>query len=234
MKIIKQVLWAMAVASVLSAQAPEETVRAQEKRMFQVKYANPNDLANVLSVFGYHLEANRDLQVLTVSAPHDVIAAMEDAIKRFDVPSKDIGVTVYLVVASQQPDGTSTVPTELQAVTNELKNVLSFRSFRVLDTILLRTQLGKMASVMGIIGGNEAAKTTYNFSAQPVSMTEDAKGRLIRFARLGLTLQVPGPLNASISTEITVREGQKVVVGKSNMGGTDQALIMVMTAKVTD
>jgi len=41
-------------------------------------------------------------------------------------------------------------------------------------------------------------------------------------------------MNAGIHTEITVREGQKVVVGKSNMGGTDQALILVVTANVTE
>jgi hypothetical protein len=36
-----------------------------------------------------------------------------------------------------------------------------------------------------------------------------------------------------IRTEISVREGQRVVVGKSNMG-PDQALILVVTAKVTE
>jgi hypothetical protein len=37
---------------------------------------------------------------------------------------------------------------------------------------------------------------------------------------------------ASIRTDIDVREGQKVVVGKANIGPEKGALILVVTAKV--
>jgi hypothetical protein len=239
MKPIGQMLSGLAMAGLLAAQTPplpESAAPAPpvEKRIFQARYADVKDLANVLSVFGYHIEANRDLHVLAVAAPHDVMAAIEDAIKRLDVPAaapKDVDLIVYLVLASQQSDGSGGIPAELQPVANELKGVLSFKSFRMLDSILLRTQPGNRATASGIIGG--ADKTLYDFSVNPSTVTEDPKGRLIRLDNLTLNLHLPSG-GAGIHTEITVREGQKVVVGKSNMGGTDQALILVVTAKVTE
>jgi hypothetical protein len=240
MKTIGKMLSGLAMAGLLAAQTPPLPETAppappSEKRIFQAKYADVKDLANVLSVFGYHIEANRDLHVLAVSAPHDVMAAIEDAIKRLDVPTaapKDVDLTVYLVLASQQADGSGGLPTELQPVANELKGVLSFKSFKMLETILLRTRPGNRATASGIIGG--ADKTLYDFHVNPAAVTEDPKGRIIRLDALALHLRVPGGMDAGINTEISVREGQKVVVGKSNMGGTDQALILVVTAKVTE
>ena len=240
MKTIRLMLSGLALAGMLAAQTPPLPETAPpapptEKRIFQARYADARDLANVLGVFGYHIEANRDLHVLAVSAPHDVMAAIEDAIKRLDVPAaapKDVDLIVYLVLASQQPDGSGGVPAELQPVANELKGVLSFKSFRMLDTILLRTQPGNKATASGVIGGSD--KTLYDFTVNPSTVTEDSKGRLIRLDNLALNLHMPGGTGAGIHTEITVREGQKVVVGKSNMGGADQALILVVTAKVTE
>jgi len=82
--------------------------------------------------------------------------------------------------------------------------------------------------------GVDASKTPYEFVVRPSAVTEDPGGRLIRLDTLSLSLRVPGGMDAGINTEITIREGQKVVVGKSNMGAPDQALILVVTAKVTE
>src|ERR1022692_3243090 len=98
--------------------------------------------------------------------------------------------------------------------------------------------------------GVSTRNCSYGFSVVPSAVTEDAKGRLIRLDNLDLSLHGPGDRLirldnldlslhgpgdrvAAIHTEITVREGQRVVVGKSNMG-TDQSLILVVTAKVTE
>jgi hypothetical protein len=39
---------------------------------------------------------------------------------------------------------------------------------------------------------------------------------------------------SGINTNIDVREGQKTVVGKSNITGTDDAIILVVTPKVIE
>jgi len=139
-------------------------------------------------------------------------------------------------VASEQAGASTSLPPELQPVANQLKGILAYKSFRVLDTVLLRTQPGKMAHATGVIGtvGPDGGKTQYELSVSPMAVTEDPKGRLIRLDDLVLNLRVPGGLQAGVNTEITVREGQRVVVGKSNIGAPDQALILVVTAKVAE
>jgi hypothetical protein len=240
MKSIKRILFGLALAGLLCAQSakPGDTAQAESprlKRIFPVKYADVEELANVLGVFGYWVKANRDLHVLAVSAPADVMNAIEDAIKRLDVPgaaAHDIDLTVYMVLASEQP-ASGILPPDLQAVANEMKSVFSYKGFRLLDSILLRTQPGNMAHSAGIVTAGADSKAQYSFGVRPSAVMEDSKGRSIRLNNLSLNLHVGGQ-DAGINTEITVREGQKVVVGKSNMGAADQALILVVSAKVVD
>jgi Bacterial type II/III secretion system short domain len=235
----KGILIGLALAGLLGAQeaSTEQKPAARQTRVFQVKYADVRDLEHVLDIFGYGMKANPDLHVLAVSAPPDAMNAIEDAIKRLDVPTaspKDIDLTAYLVVASEQPDGSAPLPPDLQAVTRELKGIFAYKSFHLLDTVLLRTQTGNSAHTKGVIAGGlaENPKTPYEFTVRPTLVTEDPAGRLIRLDLLNLELFLSGGGRAGINTEISVREGQKVVVGKSNMGSPGQALILVVTAKI--
>jgi hypothetical protein len=241
MKTVKRILFGLAMAGALAAQTastaapppaqPPELPRQQ--RIFMLKYADPRHVADVLGVFGYGIRADRDLHVVAVSAPAEAMSAIEDAVKRLDVPTaapKDIDIVVSLMVASEQPSAGGGPPPEMQPVADELKKIFSYKSFQLLDTILLRTQPGNHAIATGTIGRHES-KSTYTFDVQPSAVTEDPNGRLIRLDNL--ELRMTGFHEAMIRTEISVREGQRVVVGKSNMG-PDQALILVVTAKVTE
>ena len=239
MKTLKRIIYGLALAGTLAAQtaatvppaAPPEPPRQQ--RIFMLKYADPRHVADVLSVFGYGIRADRDLHVVAVSAPAEAMSAIEDAVKRLDVPTaapKDIDVVVSLMVASEQPSAGGSPPPEMQPVAAELKKIFSYKSFRLLDSILLRTQPGNKATADGVIGDS---KTQYRFDVQPSAVTEGPDGRLIRLDNLNLTLRLSGDREAGVRTEITVREGQRAVVGKSNIG-LGQSLILVVTAKVTE
>jgi hypothetical protein len=199
-----------------------------------LKYADARHVADVLAVFGYGIKADRDMHVVAVSAPAEAMTAIEEAVKRLDVPAaatKDISLVIYMIVASEQSSAGGDLPPDLQPVAFELRKIFSYKSFRLLDSILLRTQPGNRATASGVIG--TADRVPYSFSITPAAVNEDPHGRLIRLDNLNLSLHLPGDRNAGISTEITVREGQKVVVGKSNMG-VDQSLILVVTANVME
>lgn len=243
MKTMKRILLCLTVAGALAAQIaapppPAETRKPEpvyQQRVFMLKYADARAVSGVLSVFGYGIKADRDMHVVAVSAPAEAMTAIEDAVKRLDLPSaapKDIDLVVYLVVASEQPSAGGELPPELQPVANELKKIFSYKSFRLLDSILLRTQPGNRATTNGVIARGES-KTPYNFAVQPSAVTEGPTGHLIRLDNLKLEMRLPGDVYTGITTDITVREGQRVVVGKSNMG-VDQSLILVVTARVTE
>jgi hypothetical protein len=245
MKTVKRIICGLALAGALAAQTeavvpppakPPELPHQQ--RIFMLKYADARHVADVLGVFGYGIRQDRDMHVVAVSAPAEAMAAIEEAIKRLDVPAaapKDIDLVVYMIVASEQPSAGAALPPELQPVADELKKIFSYKSFRLLDSILLRTQPGNHAIASGTIGPREAEtahELSYVFDVQPSAVTEDSGGRLIRLDNLSLKM-VGGSHDALIRTEITAREGQRVVVGKSNMGAGG-SLVLVVTAKVAE
>ncbi|HLY19792.1 MAG TPA: secretin N-terminal domain-containing protein [Bryobacteraceae bacterium] len=241
---MQRIVFALAFAGGLVAQQtqppPPETRPPEpphQQRVFLLKYADARNIANVLGVFGYGIKADRDLHVVAVSAPAEVMTAIDEAVKRLDVPAaapKDVDLVVYMVVASDQPSAGSGLPSELQAVGDELKKIFAYKSFRLLDSVVLRTQPGNRAEANGVVVvPNNVGERPYHFSVIPSAVTDDLKGRLIRLDQLHMNVSLPGSHEVGIQTEITLREGQQVVVGKSNMG-TDQALVLVVTAKVVE
>jgi hypothetical protein len=215
-------------------------------KMFQVKYANVGQLASVFNAFGAVINADNNLKVLTVRAPQEVLVAIEEAIKRLDVaqsPAKNISLEAYFLIASMQGSAES-VPPDLESVVQQLKSIFKYRGFRLLATSSLRTRDGKGGETNGVLPSLVAGglPTNYYFQVGSSTITADFKERVIRIddMRLHLVVQIKTSetnwqtQEAKINTSIDIREGQKVVVGKANIDNADDALILVLTAKVIE
>jgi hypothetical protein len=111
--------------------------------------------------------------------------------------------------------------------------------------MLLRLREGERGGSNGAIEvPGETGKGMSTLNVGKVEIVPDSQAAIVRISNLGVGVTVPSGLlksgeprmyNTAISTNIDVREGQKVVVGKANMAGApDQALILVLTAKVLD
>jgi hypothetical protein len=76
------------------------------------------------------------------------------------------------------------------------------------------------------------------FSFRNVTISEDGKTVRIDRMHAGLRIPVISPgakteyTNTGIDQDIDVKEGQKVVVGRSSLEGPAQALFVILTAKV--
>lgn len=161
-----------------------------------------------------------------------------------DQPRKqapNIEVTIYLMSALNQPS-TVNFPAELEGVMKQLKSMFSYKGYQLIDTQLIRVRAGEVALASAVINnktgtdGKTISQIKFRASAQ-----SDEKGRVIHIDALKVGLKLPVPMGAQfqyvdtgISTDVDVREGQKVVVGKANMDGSDRASIVVLTAKVVD
>lgn len=225
--------------------------REQVQKIFEIKHADIDQLANVLRLFA-PIQANRQLRVIAVTGPREVVAAVEDAIKRFDVPppaTKNIELTVYLLVALSEQTGAKNTPAELEGVLKQLRTVFTYQGFRLLDTLVVRSRNGMEGEVNGVAPKNpdDIHPTLYRFAFGSASITSDNNtGRMIRIDNLRLGAKVPvktGPptglanfttIDTGINTNIDVREGQKIVVGKATIDGSNNALFLVLTAKVVD
>jgi len=197
------------------------------------------------------LVTSSDNEHLILSGPKDSVTSFEEIIKQLDVApvaKKNIETTVYMVVASLQVSSAAAMPPELEPVVKQLKGVFNYKSFRILDSFVLRSRDTEKAVTNGFLTPLDTAlpagtKTNYQFKYNRVSLDGSETNRVIRYDGLHLSIRVPvsgvgsqfSYVDAGISTDVDVPEGKKVVVGKTSaVEGADSALILVISAKVVD
>jgi hypothetical protein len=216
-------------------------------RVFQFKYADARALQRVLSPYG-RVEADPMLKALTITVrDNNVLSEVEQIVKRFDVPPPpvpNIDVTIYLMSALGTPSS-GAVPAELEPVVKQLKNTFSYKGYQLIDTEVMRVRAGQGGDVSGVVDGAPSVdgnKTISRVGFRSASVSTDEKGRAIRIDGLKIGLRIPIAagekkyqyIETGLNTDVDVREGQKVVVGKANMDGSDRASIVVLTAKVVE
>ena len=232
----------------LAAQEEKKTEAkppATVQKLFVLKYADPQAVENLLRVFNASIAPNRDMRVLAVSAIPETMAAIEDAIKRLDVPSAapaNVDLTIYLLVGheGESPAGGAAVPKDLDSVVTQLKNAFAFKSYSLLDVLALRTRTGEQASTTSSGGavpnGNASAPVITTFRISNAAVGGD--GTSIHISRLNAGIKMPVVSGMQVSytdlglnTDVDIKEGQKVVIGRLGIS-KDQALFLVMTVKI--
>jgi len=216
---------------------PEDTGKMVSK-IIPVHYVNVNQLRNMLSVPAVQINANSEMQALVVTGSADAVAMLEEMAKKLDVPPPphpDIELTVYLVFGSPQGKGDE-IPTELASTIKQLHSSFAYKGYRMADSFVLRGRDGESGRTTGVIAGSTEMNSTYSFSYAHATVSGESP-RVIRIDNLDMGLRLTrngSPVDSGLRTSIDVREGQKVVVGKSNINGSDEALILVVTGKVVE
>jgi hypothetical protein len=233
-----------------------------------VKYADVHHLLNLLNFFSVPMRADPTLKVISLAGPLAQVAAVEEAIKQLDVPPppvEDIVITGYLLTARGQattettivPGGSwivpepagSTVPPQLEEVINQLKRVLNYKDFVVVDVLTLRTVNYGSARVSGLtpiarsyhpqisggprLGSNVQAQVSFTIDEARIARGEGTSWVSLRGMRLLVVPEAPHSSPAVISTDIDVGQNQQVVVGKTDVLSPDHALFLVITAQIT-
>ena len=213
----------------------EAEQRDWETRIFTIRYVDPAELRVVLSLFrGNFNFSGGSLRVLSVRAPKEIMPAIEDAIKRLDVPAprRDAELTIFVLVASDQMDPGTIVPATLQPVINQLKGVLTYKSYQLIDTLIARSSDSRATVTLNGTVMIGAQMASYGFNGIFRMESADAKGPILRLAQMNFRLQPSGQNEVRISADVDVPQGQQVVVGKASMG--ERALILVMTSKISN
>ena len=210
--------------------------------------ADPNHVANLLSIFNASVRPDSDMHALAVeTVPGPTMGAIEEAIQRLDVPSaasKNIEITAYLLIGSETA-GTepSAMPKELDSVVAQLKNAFAFKSYRLLDTLALRTRVGQAASTnssgRGAKSGDNTplVRTQFRIASAGIGSDETT----IRIDKLILDSNIPVPTgvggqfnmgNVGLQADVDIKQGQKVVIGRVSVA--ESALFLVLTAQVVN
>lgn len=242
------IIGAVLLAAPLIAQPkPEERVT----RLITLRNMDPRAIQNLVGQFGVTVVSNDQMKTMTINGTASNLAAAEAIIKQLDVAPKTVELTVYFVVGSDQPNSMGgTVPQDLRDVIAQLKGAFSFKDYKMLDVLSLRTRVGSSAETSGILNSASPPRMS-QFSIRNTSLSED--GTTIRIDRMHAGLRIPYTnraagatdakgavagqklveyVNSGIDQDVDIKEGQKVVVGRSSLEGPQQALFLVLTAHV--
>jgi type II secretory pathway component GspD/PulD (secretin) len=204
------------------------------------------------------VSADNTLGVVVLKGKPEDVAATEQTIKELDVPpaafstNNDIELIVYLIGGSNNSTATSdTNLAAVQPVIKQLGAIFPYKSYGLLSTMLLRSQQGKVTESSGILNYSlspEASQhpATYGISYNSASISSPKAKPVIhlenfRFnARLGIsTSKTPNATQYQIvdigtKSDVDLREGQKVVIGKTDVATDGSAIFIVLTANLVD
>jgi hypothetical protein len=242
------VLCAMLLAAPVVAQ---QTTREQVNKVLTLRNVDPSFISSMFDAWGVNIARNVQTKSLAISGPADKVAAVEMAIKQLDVAPKNIDLTVYFVVGGDSPAmAGGAVPQDLRDVIAQLKGTFTFKEYKMLDVLTLRTRANSSADTSGILNASTPPKMS-KFSIRSATVSED--GTIIRIDRMQAGLKIPLTrradaaadaksgaktqssyeyIDSMITQDVDVKEGQKVVVGRSSVEGPQQALFLILTAHV--
>ena len=220
--------------------------------LFPVRYRDPETLLPVLRLLtsgykGSGVTADRTFRVITVRDFAENVASIGDAIKRLDTPDgprPDVELRIHVLLASESAPaaGAEQPPADLREVLTQLQSTLNFKSYELLTSIVQRTKESRRPE-SGYLQGNGAAEASvgggerqiflYNFGADSLTLTPaagnaNANATTVQLGNFNFSIQ-RGGVGARIHSDVSLREGERVVVGTAGMG--NRALILVMTAR---
>lgn len=236
--------------------AQEELPSTAETLIIKVEHGNVQKIASLLGVFqisGCQVVPDEQMQVLAVSGSSDAVTQIEDAVKLLDKPTpseptkKNLELLVYLLEGCTQSIPDEIMPAELEDVVAQLSQTFRFPSFRLRDTLLLRCRDGEGTEISNAFpddGGSGTQKLRIErvaVSSENLPMTVHldefiygANLVLPSSAQLSSTGQSPRVqrVDVGFKANLDVQEGQKVVVGKANLGSVEKTVFVVVTVKI--
>jgi hypothetical protein len=179
-----------------------------------------------------------DDKVLIINDFPENIAKAVATIQELDIKPADLLFTVQLVLGSEEPEkGVEPMPND--PIIKELRNLLKYKSYSLLDTSLLRALDTQDSEVR--LGD----KAEFELWIRP-KVIRDEKASLIqteiRLRRIVIAGMPPNVTSAKpeyittnlIGTTLNVKPGEKTVVGVSKLDGTGKGLILILSGRIVD
>ena len=214
-------------------------------RVFEIRHRDVGDLAAVLRPLGsgYRgatLSANRDFRTISVRDFPENIAAMDAAIKRLDVveaPGPDVELRLWVLVASNGEQGAGKFPEDLKEAVGALKSTLNYKSYELAGSFQQRVRAGTRGiqgegvTEVGTVLDGKLTRHTMQLEYKINELTlERSESGGASFRLDGFSLSLVGNGRSQLRTDVTVRDGEKVVVGTSTV--RDRGLVVVVSGRL--
>ncbi len=216
-------------------------------RIFEVKHREPRLLASLVSSLGSGfkgavIRSNEEFRTITVRDFPDNITAIEEALKRFDTPQvvkSDAEFKINVLIASNAAGVTSQYPQDIADVVKQLQTSFDYKSYTNIATMTQRVReggfnahgTGRTDIPAAFLGTTQPQTGNIEYAIQNMSINPEAGGNLsFQIRQFHLRLAGSSAVGSTnIQTGLTIRNGEKVVVGTTALG--NNSLILVLTAR---
>jgi hypothetical protein len=163
---------------------------------------------------------------------------------------------LYLIVGTNQAVADDKLPSSLDQVVKQLRATLPFKNYRLAATLINRVKnegrlsLTFIGGPMANAGPSSPSNPSFSqFNVRQLRLSRTASGEsVVQMVGFNFGTRVPivtGSVagngafpsinyeNTGLQTDISIREGEPVVVGTLNVGPSGDAIILVVAAKRT-
>jgi len=239
---------AFALAIVLPAFAEDMTQDQKaepknlRKEIVKLKYVRAQEIASLLYSYrgreGSILFNGNLPAILSVSDTPENVEKILAAIREIDVKPADVLFTVQLVLGSEA-DAQTDSDLQDDPIIKELRKLLLYKGYKLLDSTLVRVINRERASV--VLG----PKAEFEFALQP-DVAGDAKAPVIKTEVMlrqviRAAIQESATMKAAqaivttlIQSTLNIKSGDRTVVGVSKLDGGDKGLILIISGKIVD
>ena len=170
----------------------------------------------------------------------------------------NLDTQLYLIIGTNQDVVESKLPALLDPVVKQLHATLPFKNYRLAATLLNRVKNESKVELSWISGplASSAANATLTpsfsqFKVRQVKLVRNSEGQqMVQMQGFNFGARIPiqtsgaiaangavAPVinyeNTGLSTDISMRESEPVIVGTLNVGTSGDAIILVVSAKRT-
>ncbi len=216
----------------------ENKVKIRQE-IVKLKYIDKEEILNVLYTFLSNtgkISPSPRSGLLTVSDYPENVEKILAVVRELDVKPVDIQFTIQLVLASSESDpGRADELGKDDPLIKELRSLLNFKFFYPLDSSFVRALDREYSEVTM---GREA---DLRLALQPKYIKEDKEDIIQVETRLNKLIPVHDAQAAAqspytsltlLTSNFTMKSGEKTVVGVSKLDGGDKGLILIITGKI--
>lgn len=219
---------------------------AEVTQLLRIERADVNEVAEMLAMFPGSVRPNRELGVIAWTGPERLADAVSAAAEELDVPPTppaNLELTVYVVAAAEGEELPGGLPEALAPVATQLEEVLGLESFELLETASLRVRDGEGVQSSGGLRGRDIDRYSAQYSLRVGRVTVDqSDGVRARLDRVDFGAKIPfakdngghGVSTTTLETNLDLTAGQLAVVGRANVPGRDESLLLVISADIVD
>ena len=242
---MKKALWIAIVLILISVFVGsgfgQENVPKLRQEIIKLKYIDKGDIRLVLSTFlsPYgRISPTEKTGLLTISDIPENVEKILAVVRELDVKPADIQFTIQLILASAEEDPAQPdSPVKDDPLIKELRSLLNFKFYYPLDSSFVRALDGDYSEVtMGSEAELKLALRPKHIKEEKEELIQ-VEARLLKivprvYAPGATETQSPYSSITLLTSNFTMKSGDKTVVGVSKLDGGDKGLILIITGKV--